>query len=355
MTSLELIKKLILTPGISGYERKIRSIIKDELKKTKGELLQDNLGGVAYGYKGNKSKRKVMFIAHQDEIGFIVSSIKPNGLINLQPIGGWKLTTLKSSPVEIINSKGEHHFGIIGSIPLHHLKDRQPNPLTMESMFVDVGAFSYAEVTKEMGINIGDEVIPVCNYKYLEKNELIIGKAFDDRVGIAGIIELGQYLDSQNHDTDIFCAGSVQEELGARGAITLTNKINPDIAIVLEGPPADDFPGNAYPQTSLGKGMHIRLYDPSMLPKAELKNYIIQLAQKNNIEIQMTVRKGGGTDGKFIHIANLGIPTIVIGVPVRYAHSHNGIMSMKDYRNMMKLAKLISTDLTSEKIENILA
>jgi len=339
MKSLELLKKLTQTPGISGYEGKIKAIIETELNDTKGNKITDRMGGISYEYEGKSKFPKIMFVGHQDEVGFIVANILPNGLIKIHNIGGWDPTTLKSSPVEVYNRKGEKFFGIIGSIPVHHLKGSSPI-LTIENMFVDIGAKSKKDVLEQYKINLGDPIVPISQYHYNEKSRTIFSKAFDDRVGIAGIIELGKHLDKNpNHPNTVYCTGSVQEEVGTRGAQTIGQTILPDIAIIIEGPPADDFPGNdVNAQTKLGEGLHIRLFDPTMIPNPELKNFVVDVAEELNIKHQCTVRKGGGTDARVIHLLEKGIPAIVIGAPVRYAHSHNGVMSLDDYEEMMKLA-----------------
>lgn len=356
MNSLELLKKLTQTPGISGYERKIGKIIDEELKSTNSIRLSDKLGGISYKFEGKSEFPKIMFVGHQDEVGFIVANILSSGLLQMQNIGGWDPSTLKSSPVEVYNSHDECFQGIIGSIPIH-LQNKADNPkLSIASMFVDIGAKSKEEVENNYKIRIGDPIVPISLFHHNNKSNTIISKAFDDRIGIAGIIELGTYLDKNpNHPNTVFCTGSVQEEVGTRGANTINAVVKPDIAIIIEGPPADDFPGNdAKAQTKLGQGLHLRLYDPTMIPKAELKNFVVDLAEELALDYQCTVRKGGGTDAKVIHLANQGIPAIVIGVPVRYAHSHNGIISLDDYEQMMKLAIGICEKLDAEKAKDIL-
>jgi len=150
--------------------------------------------------------------------------------------------------------------------------------------------------------------------------------------------------------------GSVQEEVGCRGAISIANRTDADLCFVLEGAPADDIPGIPYSsQTALGKGAHIRLFDPTMIVKRKLKDFVIEIAEKNKIKYQLAVRKGGGTDGKQLHLANRGIPTIVLGVPVRYAHSHNCSISMDDFDELVKLINAIVKNLDNTTLEKILS
>ncbi len=351
---IELLKKLTLESGISGSENKIAKIMKDNLNGY-ASYSKDNMGSVSFEYKGSSERPKIMFVAHMDEIGFIVADILASGFIKLQNIGGWNPNTLLSSPVEIINSKGEKYPGIIGAVPVHFLKNRQDIKPEINNMFVDIGATSKEDVENDFGIQLGDQIVPVTNFHYSEKNRRMFSKAFDDRAGIAAVIEIGKILTQKEHPNTVYCVGSVQEEVGTRGAQTIANYTDADICIVLEGAPADDIPGIPYTaQTGVGKGAHVRLFDPTMIVKSELKDFIIECAKTDNIKIQLTVRKGGGTDGRQFHLANRGIPTIVLGIPVRYAHSHNCISSMDDFDELIKLIEKIVEKLDEKKLKDIL-
>ncbi|MBC8385072.1 MAG: M20/M25/M40 family metallo-hydrolase, partial [Candidatus Cloacimonetes bacterium] len=279
----------------------------------------------------------------------------PTGFIKLQPIGGWNVNTLSSSPVIVINSRKEKIPGIIGSVPVHFQKDNKAS-LTMENLFVDVGAESKKDAEDNFGIHISDQIVPVTNFHYSKPNNLTFSKAFDDRAGIAAIIETGKLLKGMDHPNTVFCTGSVQEEVGGRGAKAISSRSDADICLVLEGAPADDTPGiSDCPQTKLGKGVQIRLFDPTMIVKEGLKNYILEIAEKSGIPHQITVRKSGGTDSLHIHTAKYGIPTMVFAVPVRYAHSHNCMMSMDDFNNLIDLLVQIIAGLDQDALNRIIA
>jgi glutamyl aminopeptidase len=349
---LELLKKLTTTPGISGHETLIKEIMTNELGSTTS-YNSDNLGSVFFNYKGNGTP-KIMFIAHMDEIGFIVADILESGFLKLQPIGGWNPNTLLSSPVEVITSNGEKHPGIIGSVPVHFSKGKNAK-LDIYNMFVDIGAMSKDDVLNNYNVNLGDQVVPITNYYFNEQNKRMFSKAFDDRAGVAAVIEVGKFLSENEHPNQVYCVGSVQEEVGCRGAQSISNYTDADVCFVLEGAPADDTPGiPSNSQTSVGKGVHIRMYDPTMIVKRELKDFVIKIAEQNEITHQLTVRRGGGTDGKHLHLANRGIPTIVLGVPVRYAHSHNCSISMKDFDELIKLLTALVKNLDEEALNKIL-
>ncbi len=354
MTSLELLMKLTLTAGVSGFEEKIARIMIDLLGQ-EAEYQKDRLGSIAFEYKGNSSRPKIMIVGHQDEIGFIVTRIEKNGLIRFYNLGGWDWRTLLSSPVNVINQNDELISGIIGSIPIHYSRGNQTE-LKLDDMFIDIGAKSDEDVINNFGINPGAPVVPTPHFVHEERNNLIFSKAFDDRVGIAIAIETGKYLADNDHPNTVFCCGSVQEEVGIRGAQTLSRLLEPDLAIVVEGVPADDFPGNEQKaQNKLGKGAHVRLFDPTMIANPKLSRYTVELAKTNKIPHQISVRTSGGTDARVIHLSDIGVPTIVLGVPVRYAHSHNGMMSLDDYQHCLKLVRALVSDLNKQRLEEILS
>lgn len=354
MSSVELLKKLTLAAGISGFENSICEIMKNEIGQ-EVPFLKDRLGSIAFECKGEKKSPTIMVVGHQDEIGFIVTHITETGLLKFHEIGGWDWRNLLSSPVEIINSNGDKVFGVIGAIPVHYTGGERKEMKTGD-MFIDIGALSAKDVMENFGISIGAPVVPKTDFQYKEKNDLLFSKAFDDRVGIAIVIELAKHLTVNSHPNTVYCCGSVQEEVGTRGARTISNLINPDLAIVLEGVPADDFPGNELrSQNGLGQGVHLRLFDPTIIIKPQLVSFVSRLASEHHIPIQPVVRTSGGTDAREIHISNIGVPTLVLGVPVRYAHSHNGIISMKDYKNCLELVKIIVSVMSEDVLEGVLA
>ena len=341
MESIELLKRLTLAAGISGHESEITGIMKEQLSNWEYE--EDRMGNIIFIKKGSEQGKKLLFIAHQDEIGFIVADILPSGMLKIQNIGGWNPNTLLSSPVDVSNDNEEKIPGIIGSIPKHFgVGDSQPQ---IPEMFVDIGAIDQNDAIENFGISLGNAITPVCRYHYNEQNRRMFSKAFDDRVGIAALIDLGKELSGEETINTIYLCGSVQEEVGTRGAQAVAGYTDADYCFVLEGAPADDIPGiPGDPQTCVGKGVHLRIFDPTLIIPVPIRNKIIQIARKYEIPVQPTVRRGGGTDGRQIHTANRGIPTIVLGVPVRFAHSHNCHISLDDYQHLVSLCLEIARE-----------
>ncbi|MBP7564030.1 MAG: M20/M25/M40 family metallo-hydrolase [Candidatus Cloacimonetes bacterium] len=353
MNSKELLKELTLLSGVSGDEKAVSQFMRDKIGSDI-PFIKDKLGSIAFEIKGSSDKPRILLVGHMDEIGFMVHSITKNGLIRMVNLGGWDPRTLMSSPVEVINHKGEHFTGLIGSVPVHHLKDAS-GKLSLDDMYVDLGASSDEEIKNVFEIRKGDFIVPVPHYHYIDKNDIMISKGFDDRAGVAMAIEVAQYFKDKTHPNTIYCAGSVQEEVGTRGAQTIANLVKPDLAIVLEGAPGDDFPGNRDEvQCGLGKGVQMRVVDPTMLTNPALKNFVIDVCEENKIPYQIAVRKSGGTDAGKIHVSNIGVPSVVLAVPVRYAHSHNGMMKMSDYQAALDLVIKMIEKIDEKILEKIL-
>jgi putative aminopeptidase FrvX len=149
--------------------------------------------------------------------------------------------------------------------------------------------------------------------------------------------------------------GTVQEEVGLREAKTAAAKVRPDVAIILEGPPADDTPGfsHADSQGRLGGGVQIRMFDPTAIANPRLARLAIEIAEAEGIPHQVTVRRSGGTDAGSFHQANEGIPSLVLGVPARYIHSHNSVIDLDDYLNMVTLVIALVRRLDEETVAGL--
>jgi len=331
---LQLLESLTQAHSVPGYEDEVREIFVKELKDH-GELATDRNGSV-WCTKG-KSGPKVLVAGHMDEVGFRVQSILPNGYLRMVPVGGWWGHVLLSQRVEVKNSHGVKIIGTIASKPPHFLGEAERNAVIgVSNMFLDIGARSSQEVA-EWGIHLGDPIAPWSPWTSMHQKDWYLTKAFDNRVGIAGAIQAGQVANPEN--CQLIAAGSVQEEVGLRGAKTLANATQPDIAIVLEGPPADDTPGMPANEAQgvLGGGVQIRLHDPSAIMNPRLAQFAIDMARQEGIPHQVTVRSSGGTDAGSFTLANEGIPSVVLGTPARYIHSHNGIICASDYHAMVAL------------------
>ncbi len=351
--ALSLLEELTEAHSVSGHEDEVRAIFTDELSDT-GPLATDRNGSVICAH--NNDGPRVMIAGHMDEVGFMVQNITLDGFIQFVTIGGWWTQVMLGQRVQILTRGGEKIIGVIGSKPVHFLPPSQrDNPVPVEAMFIDVGAASRREAMDDFRISLGDPIAPWSPFTPLSKENHYLAKAFDNRVGMAGVIQTALELTDTDHPNEIVYAGSVQEEVGLRGARTLANFVKPDVAIVLEGPPADDTPGFNIldSQGKLGGGVQIRLFDPGAITNPRLAELAIRTALEANIPHQVTVRRSGGTDAGALHQANQGIPCVVLGVPARYIHSHNSIIDLEDYLAMVKLTIALAEKLDEPTVESL--
>ena len=356
MDSIELIKKLSDANGVSGFEDEVVELAKNIIGNDY-PIYEDKIRNLYINNveKNKRTKPVVMLDAHSDEVGFMVQSIEANGLLKFISLGGWSNQQIPAHKVRVLNRDGEYVEGIISSIPPHFTSKADAGKVTdMKDMFIDVGTTSYEETVNDFKIGVGAPVIPDVECTYNEKSKMFLGKAFDDRVGCAVIIDVMKELKDKDLDVTLTGVLSTQEEEGCRGAVVATQKVMPDVAIVLEGPPADDnFRGPFRSQGALRKGAQVRHIDPTMIANPRLVRFIQKIASENNIKIQETVRESGGTNASKIHLENGGIPTIVIGIPVRYTHSHYGFISYDDYIETVKLVKAIALNITKDIIDSL--
>jgi putative aminopeptidase FrvX len=326
--------------GPSGFEGEVREIFR---QATAGcaEIGHDNLGGIMAIRRGGSAQPKILLAAHLDEVGLMVRGILPSGYLKVVPLGGWWAPALVAQKVRIRTRTGDR-FGVVGAKPPHFLgEDEKSRQLRLNDLYVDVGARSLQEAAA-LGIEPGDPIVPAVEAVDLNPAGMVLGKALDDRVGCAAVIQALRELPS-GHPNTVIGSGTVQEENGIKGARTITALARPDLALVLEGPPADDFPdAGGIIQGRPGAGPQIRRFDPSMIANPALADLAVAQAKKLGIPYQVTVREGGGTDGREIQLeAAGGVPTLVIGVPVRYAHSHHGLVDLRDLEATVALVKAL--------------
>jgi putative aminopeptidase FrvX len=335
--TLNLLKELTETPGVSGYEAPIRSVIRKHLEKY-GELTQDKIGSVICRKEGSSDKPRIMLAGHMDEIGFMVKQITSEGFIKFLPLGGWFDQVLLGQRVVIRTAKGEV-IGVIGAKPPHLLQpDERDKVVKRKDMYIDIGALSKEDV-EAAGVQLGDPIIPKADFVELAGGKTYLSKAFDDRVGTALVISALQALQKKAHPNTVYGVATVMEEVGLRGATTSVRAVDPDVAIILESDIAGDVPGIKPDESviKLGSGPTLVLYDVRMIPNIRFRDLVLETAKEANVPIQLSAIEGGATDGGAIHLHGIGVPTIVIGVAARHIHSHSSIIHRDDYDNAVKL------------------
>lgn len=348
--AIGLLKELTEAHGAPGFEDEVRAIFADELADC-GVLSTDGNGSV-FCEAGDGPR--VLLAGHMDEVAFRVQNITPDGFIQFVTLGGWWPHTLLAQRVEVRTRDGRKILGVVSSTPPHFLPAAQRKQvLEVDQMFIDVGAKSRNDLEGNIGIRIGDPIVPCTAFSQMDDPDLLMAKAFDNRVGMACAVQATQILQETAHPNTLIACGTVQEEVGCRGAMTAAVQAQPDVVIVLEGTPADDTPGfsRASSQGAMGRGVQIRMQDPSAMMNPALVDFCVATAEEEKIPHQLALRASGGTDASKFHLSGRGVPTIVLGVPSRYIHSHNSMIDVKDYLTMVDLSVALIKKLGQEEVD----
>lgn len=348
--AIGLLKELTEAHGAPGFEEEVRAIFADELADV-GELSTDGNGSV-FCQRGQGPR--VLLTGHMDEVAFRVQNITPDGFIQFVTLGGWWPHTLLAQRVQVRTRDGRKILGVVSSKPPHFLpEEERKRVLTIEQMFIDVGATSRSDLEQSLGIKVGDPIVPLTDFSKMHDDDLFMAKAFDNRVGMACAIQATQLLAEDSHPNTLIACGTVQEEVGVRGATTAAVQAEPDVVIVLEGTPADDTPGFSRfsSQGSVGKGVQIRMQDPTAIMNPALVDLCVAVAEEEGIPHQLALRSSGGTDARAFHLSGRGVPTIVLGVPSRYIHSHNSMIDVRDYLTMVKLSVALVKKLGQAEVD----
>lgn len=348
----QLLQQLADAPGAPGFEEPVRKIMVERMKPLSDKLSYDGLGSVI-AVQGSSGPR-IMVDAHMDELGGVIRRITPDGYLTMQMLGGWFDQALVDQRWTIIGSRGPVR-AMTGIRDIHIVPaDERNKVFPRDSLMLDVGAKNAAEVAA-MGLEPGDPVAPDAPFEVMNGTQNYLGKAWDDRVGCAVLIAAMQKLAHAPHPNQIFWVATVQEEVGLRGAHTASDVVKPEIGIAIEGGVTRDAPGvrPEEAQELLGGGPALFLYDSSELPNRKLVALVKQVSKQKNIPLQMDLIQGYGDDSAEIQKANGGAPTVNLVVPVRYTHSHNGIINRGDFDKMVDLLVATLQSLDARTVANL--
>lgn len=323
-----LLEKLSNAIGPSSYEGEVRNIIKDEIKNYVDEIKVDHMGNILAHKKGKGTK--VLIDAHMDEVGFIITGFNEDGTLKFSTLGGSYLGVIPAKTLYV----GEKNMpGVIGVKPIH-LQDREERNkvLSLKNMCIDIGAMSEKEAREY--VSLGDYAVYDTKFDFFGEG-LVKGKALDDRIGCAVLIEALK----ENYDCDLYASFSIMEEVGERGAFMTSYEVNPSIGIAVEGTICADIDGISKEKTAtvIGKGPAISIMDRTSIYSNEATYDMINVASKNSIECQRRRAVAGGNDASAMHGTKDGAKIIGLSVPVRYIHSSVSVASIKDYENTIDL------------------
>lgn len=332
------LKRLSEAVGVSGNEDEVRRIVIDAIASKVDEYRVDSIGNViALKKSDGSSDLKVMVAAHMDEVGFMISQIEENGLLRFFKVGGLDDRIL---PAKVVWIGDEKVPGVIGIEPPHLTEaDERKKPIKAKKLAIDIGTSSRAEAEKL--VQQGNYATFATEFVELdpegEGGRTVRGKAFDDRVGCAALIEL---LETQ-YPFDLYAAFTVQEEVGLRGAQVAAFAVEPDLAFVLEGTGANEIPTkkDVSPSTRLGHGPAITIMDRSFIADRRLVRLLVDTAEELGIPYQIKQPGIGGTDAGAIHQTKAGVPSVTVSVPCRYIHSPAAILSLDDFDHTVQLVR----------------
>lgn len=333
--NLDDLQKLSCAPGISSFEEGVSAIIREMVEPYSDSIEFDHLGSLI-AWQNKDGQGPVLSIAtHMDEVGFIVKSIEPDGFIRLQMIGSIWSHMLPGQSMRVITREGKEFDGIIGSVASHGLPaDLKAKVIPFDDLYLDMGVSS-AQTLYDLGIEVGNMVVPVSEFKPMNDPKYIRSKAFDNRIGVMIGIEAMKRLKNEKHGPIAFCA-TVQEEPGLRGARTATHASEPDLSIAIDTTLAGDTPLNQN-ICALGKGVSLAMIDSNSIAHRGLVRYLEKLAKEMNVPFQYSVFNGGGTDSGNIHKSFAGIPNITLSIPIRYMHTNQSIIHLDDVQACIDL------------------
>ncbi len=344
------LKTVLNTPGISGREIKIREILVKAMKKSNLDISYDNLGSVWGTKTSTNSKAKTLLIdAHMDEVGFMVTNIDDKGFLSFEAIGGVWGAILNTSRLRVWTEDYKKSFVGVVEWPGTNSHQKTGGNIKVENMLLDIGAESKKEVEK-WGISIGSVITFDSEVEF--NGNRVISKAVDNRLGVAAVLSIIDYIKDKEFDYNIVVGCSVQEERGLIGARTSAYMIDADLAIVIDVSPATDFPVGQEPKGVLGAGTMLRHKDAATIYKRSTIEYLRTLMKKNDIKYQDYFSMGGTNAGQ-IHLAKEGVKTIPVGLVARNLHTSSTVFDIRDYEETLKLLEILLNDLTTNKFNKI--
>ena len=345
----EILRKLSQVAGVPGNEKRVSQLIAQEIKPHVDELIYDHLGSLITVKK--QQGPKVMIAGHMDEIGLLVTQITKDGFVKFQTLGGWFSQVMLAQVWEIYTKKGIV-YGVTGVKPPHLIpQDKRSVAIGIDTMYLDIGVTSKEEAEK-LGIEPGNMVVPHASFKVLGNEKFLLGKAWDNRIGSAVVLEVMKRL--KDVPSEVYGTFTVQEEVGLRGAKTSSYVVEPEIAIAIDAGLGMDVPGGDPVEQTLGKGPQILFYDLGLIPNQALRKLAIETAKEEGIPYQETLIAVGRTDAGHMHLAHQGAAGLSICVPTRYMHSHTSMIHYDDYENTVKLVLAILKKLDRKTVNHIL-
>jgi endoglucanase len=349
--TLDFLQELVEAHGAPGFENDVVPVMEKHLKGV-GAFSRDRLGSFLCEKKGASASPRVMLMGHLDEVAFMVKSVTKEGFVKFLPLGGWWGHVVLGQRLILKTRKGDV-VGVVGSKPPHELRDEdRKRVLEIKDLYIDVGATSDWDVKKKLDIRPGDPIIPDSPFTVMANPNLLLAKAWDNRIGCAIAAETARRLVDVAHPNTVIAGATVQEEVGLRGAMTSVFKAQPDVAFALDVGIAHDTPGTEGDER-LGGGPLIVVYDATSIPNRGLLDLVVDCAKKLRMNLQFESVERGGTDAGRFHVHGQGVPSISLGVPARYIHSHVSIIDRRDFESTVRLLVAVVKRLDKKTVDGL--
>jgi endoglucanase len=332
----DLVAALSNAAAVSGDEGAVRRLVLDAIRPYTEHVRVDALGNVLAVKPAARGRTpvRVMLAAHMDEVGLMIVDHDSDGALRFELVGGVSERLLLGKPVLV----GPKRLpGVIGAAPVHLVGDRKTTLVKTAQMRIDIGAGSQDAARRHVAL--GDRATFATEFAVLSGN--LRGKALDDRLGCATVIEL---LRGGPYPVELHAAFTVQEEVGLRGARVAGYAVAPDAALALDCTPAQDLPDsrgreNLQYNARLGAGPALYLADGRTVSDRRLVDHIRQSAEAAGLPYQIRQPGGGGTDAGAIQQARAGVPVVSLSTPARYLHGPAALARVEDWRNTVALAR----------------
>ncbi|UUD35835.1 M42 family metallopeptidase [Mycoplasmopsis citelli] len=317
--------------GMSRYEEPVAQALKNNVNSKAFEFSYDNFGSLIMHKKSkNPNAPKVLIAAHMDEVGFIVREIHDKGQLLLSPIGGVWPSVVIGTKAKLLNSQNEEFIGVFGHTSIHIMpKEQVSKALTNNDLYADFG-FKNKQEALDNHVEVGNRVYMSGETIYFKNPDLIGGKAMDNRAGVTVLDYVASKVANLDLNVDLYLVGTVQEEVGTRGAKTSVSLVNPQVAIALDTTSSHDTINTISGTTHLFGGAALRIKDGGTLMDPKLVDFVYSVSKKYQIPAYKFVAMGGGTDAHELQYARGGAATLTISLPQRYLHSPIGVCSISD-------------------------
>lgn len=341
----EKLQELTALTGVSGREHAVVKVLKEEFSSLADDVIVDSFGNISAFLDGGLPGPKVMVAAHSDEVGAVVTAVTPDGFLRIHTVGVVDCKIFPGIRLLVDNRV----IGTVVCIPGHTSSRHGSEINDVQELLVDIGAKSAAQVA-EWHIEPGMAVNYVSPLTKLTQENLVMGKAVDNRVGCLILLKLFEYLRGKKFSGTLYGVATVQEEIGMRGARMITNRINPDFAIVIDTVPLDDTPLKSMPDVPL------RLGDGPVLQKwigrddlflgtvasESVSKLLCDASDELGLPLQCVAAYGKWvTDGAAIHTSGSGVPTSFLSIPRRYGHTPNEIIDLNDVQSAIEIMKYV--------------